>query len=116
MLFTDGLKQVLHKIQDDRQNKLLVERDGAVVEDIIYKGKISNIFLNKYQDLEISFEVKDQGTGGNNHVTIPIKDQLEAQRALNEPVYIKIDVENEKLKSGVEEMIFKVLPEGKIER
>ena len=115
MLFTDGLKEVLHKIQDDRQNKLLVERDGAVVEDIIYKGKISNIFLNKYQDLEISFEDKNQGTG-NNHVTIPIKDQLEAQRALNEPVYIKIDVENEKLKSGIEEMIFKVLPEGKIER
>jgi len=35
---------------------------------------------------------------------------------LNEPVYIKIDVENENLKSGIEEMIFKVLPEGKIER
>jgi hypothetical protein len=56
MMLTQGLKEVLQKIQDVRQNKLLVEKDGAVVEDMIYQGKIRNIYLNKQHDLEISFE------------------------------------------------------------
>jgi hypothetical protein len=56
MMLTQGLKEVLQKIQDVRQNKLLVEKDGAVVEDMIYQGKIRNIYLNKQNDLEISFE------------------------------------------------------------
>ena len=55
-MLTQGLKEVLQKIQDVRQNKLLVEKDGAVVEDMIYRGKIRNIYLNKQHDLEISFE------------------------------------------------------------
>ncbi len=55
-MLTQGLKEVLQKIQDVRQNKLLVEKDGAVVEDMIYRGKIRNIYLNKQNDLEISFE------------------------------------------------------------
>ena len=55
-MLTQGLKEVLQKIQDVRQNKLLVEKDGAVVEDMIYQGKIRNIYLNKQHDLEISFE------------------------------------------------------------
>jgi hypothetical protein len=56
MMLTQGLKEVLQKIQDVRQNKLLIEKDGAVVEDMIYQGKIRNIYLNKQNDLEISFE------------------------------------------------------------
>ena len=55
-MLTQGLKEVLQKIQDVRQNKLLIEKDGAVVEDMIYQGKIRNIYLNKQNDLEISFE------------------------------------------------------------
>jgi len=62
---------------------------------MIYQGKIKNIYLNKQHDLEISFEDKNLETGGNNHLTIPIQEQLKEQRAKNEPVFIKIDMENE---------------------
>jgi len=36
MMLTQGLTEVLQKIQDVKQNKLLIEKDGAVVEDMIY--------------------------------------------------------------------------------
>lgn len=116
MMLTQGLTEVLQKIQDVKQNKLLIEKDGAVVEDMIYQGKIRNIYLNKEHDLEISFEEKNQETGENNHLKIPIQEQLKEQREKNEPVFIKIDMENENQPKGVEEIIFKVSPSGKVER
>jgi hypothetical protein len=36
MMMDQGLKDVLQKVQNVRQNKLLVEKDGAVVENMIY--------------------------------------------------------------------------------
>lgn len=63
-------------MQDDNTNALLVERhDGEVVENLVFKGKISNIFLNRDKDLEISFEQTSAGV--QKHVTIPIHDQIE---------------------------------------
>jgi hypothetical protein len=41
---------------------------------------------------------------------------LKEQRDKNEPVYIKIDMENENQANRVEEIIFKVSPGGKVER
>lgn len=111
-----GLKDVLQKVQNVRQNKLLVEKDGAVVENMIYQGKIKNIYLNKQHDLEISFEEQNCETDGKNHLTIPIQEQLREQREKNESVYIKIDMENEHQAKGIEEIIFKVSPSGKVEQ
>lgn len=34
------------------------------MENLVFKGKISNIYLNKDQDLEISFEKNDAGGDG----------------------------------------------------
>lgn len=88
------------------------------MENLVFKGKISNIYLNKDQDLEISFEKNDAGGDGEqrSHVTIPIRQQIQEQQELNESVYIKIDMVNELKGMEVEEMLFKVLPEGRVER
>jgi hypothetical protein len=40
---------------------LIIEKDGKQVENLVFKGKIRNIFLNSNQDLEISFEEHDEG-------------------------------------------------------
>jgi len=49
-------------------------------------------------------------------MTIPIQEQLKEQRDKNEPVFIKIDMQNDNQPKGIEEIIFKVTPEGKVER
>lgn len=55
------LKEHLQNIQDENQNALIIEKDGKQVENLLFKGKIRNIFLNSNQDLEISFEEHDEG-------------------------------------------------------
>lgn len=55
------LKEHLQNIQDENQNALIIEKDGKQVENLVFKGKIRNIFLNSNQDLEISFEEHDEG-------------------------------------------------------
>ncbi len=66
------MKGHLQNIQDDNENALVIEKDGQLVENLVFKGKIRDIYLNKDQDLEISFEKMEEGQ--HQHVTIPIKD------------------------------------------
>ena len=40
------LKEHLQNIQDENQNALIIEKDGKQVENLLFKGKIRNIFLN----------------------------------------------------------------------
>ena len=104
---------------------MVVERhDGEVVENMTFKGKISKIYLNSQKNLEISFERGIEVDNGDldedddfkKHITIPIREQIEEQEKNNESVYIKIDLQNEDRGYEVEEILFKVLPEGRVER
>jgi hypothetical protein len=37
----------------------VIEQEGQETANLVFKGKISKIYLNKDQDLEISFEKKE---------------------------------------------------------
>jgi hypothetical protein len=58
--------------QHDEENALMVEgQAGEELQNLVFKGKIQNIWLNKDQELEIEFDQGDQ-----KHVTVPLKDQI----------------------------------------
>ena len=65
------------------------------MENLVFRGRISNIYLNRNKDLEISFEKPQDSLQVEKHVVIPIHEQIAEQELNNESVYIKIDLQNE---------------------